>query len=150
MGSFATITDGIIFHNTLASSDYGFLKHGSFAPRPNYFAVWLWNRLMGTTVYDCEKPNTEGAHIYCHSRRGGKEGVVFLVIHNSLTEATTVPLPKQAEQYTLCAETLRSTIMTINGLLLTKPEDSQNLPKQRQQEGNIALAPVSCTFFVLS
>ncbi len=150
LGSFSTITDGIIFHNTLASSDYGFLKHGSFAPRPNYFAVWLWNRLMGTTVYDCENPNTEGAHIYCHSRRDGKEGVVFLVINNSLTEATTVHLPKQAEQYTLCAGTLRSATMSLNGLPLTKPEDLRNLPKQTQQEGNIALAPGSCTFFVLS
>ncbi len=82
----------------LASSDYGFLKHGSFVPRPNYFAVWLWNRLMGTTVYDCENPNTEGAHIYCHSRRDGKESVIFLVINNSLTEATTVHLPKQTQQ----------------------------------------------------
>ena len=34
LGSFATITDGVIFHNTLASSDYGFLKHGTFEPRP--------------------------------------------------------------------------------------------------------------------
>lgn len=40
------ITGGIIFHNTLASSDYGFLKHGTFEPRPNYFAVSLWNKLM--------------------------------------------------------------------------------------------------------
>lgn len=47
LGSYGTITDGIIFHNTLASSDYGFLDHGSFLPRPNYFAVLLWNQLMG-------------------------------------------------------------------------------------------------------
>ena len=41
LGSFCTITNGVIFHNTLASSDYGFLEHGSFTPRPNYFAVLL-------------------------------------------------------------------------------------------------------------
>ncbi len=149
LGSFATITDGVIFHNTLASSDYGFLKHGSFVPRPNYYAVWLWNRLMGTTVYDCGNPDAEGAHIYCHSRRDGKEGVVYLVINNSLTETMTVHIPKLAEQYTLCAETLRSTTMSLNGLPLTKSEDLQNLPKQTQREGNIELAPGSCTFFVL-
>ncbi len=104
--------------NTWASTYLDVLRTlnelGTFAPRSNYFAVWLWNRLMGTAVYDCENPNTEGAHIYCHSRRDGKEGVVFLVINNSLTEATTV-----------------------------------HLPKQTQQEGNIELAPGSCTFFVL-
>ena len=54
LGSFASITDGVIFHNTLASSDYGFLQHGSFEPCPNYYAVLLWNMLMGNTVYACE------------------------------------------------------------------------------------------------
>ena len=55
LGTFSTITDGVIFHNTLASSDYGFLKHGTFDPRPNYFAVLLWNRIMGTTVFDTKE-----------------------------------------------------------------------------------------------
>lgn len=64
-------------------------------------------------------------------------------------ETTTIHLPKQAEQYTLCAQTLRSTTMTINGLPLKEPEDLQNLPKQTQREGNIELAPGTCTFFVL-
>ena len=35
------MTDGVIFHNTLASSDYGWLKHGAFVPRPGYFSVLL-------------------------------------------------------------------------------------------------------------
>ena len=34
LGEFSTVTSGVIFHNTLASSDYGFLKHGTFEPRP--------------------------------------------------------------------------------------------------------------------
>ncbi len=84
LGSFAAITDGVIFHNTLASSDYGFLKHGTFELRPDYFAVWFWNQLMGTTVYDRGNSDTEGVHIYCHSHRDGKKGVVYLVINNSL------------------------------------------------------------------
>lgn len=56
LGAFCTVTKGIIFHNTLASSDYGFLSHGSFDPRPNYFAVLLWHRLMGNTAYDTAEP----------------------------------------------------------------------------------------------
>ena len=100
LAGFAAITDGVIFHNTLASSDYGFLAREVFDPRPNYFAVLLWNRLMGTTVYDTAEPIREGAHVFAHSRKDGKEGVVYLVINNSLTEATTVELPKSAERYT--------------------------------------------------
>ena len=38
LGSFSVVTRGIIFHNTLASSDYGYLKPEVFDPRPNYFA----------------------------------------------------------------------------------------------------------------
>ena len=68
------MTRGIIFHNTLASSDYGYLKPEVFDPRPNYFAVLLWNRLMGTTVYDAAEPIREGAHIDAHSRADGKPG----------------------------------------------------------------------------
>ena len=96
LGTFATLTDGVIFHNTLASSDYGFLKHGTFDPRPNYFAVLLWNRIMGTTVYDTKEEIREGAHVFAHSRRDGKDGVAYCIINNSETEATTVELTKAA------------------------------------------------------
>lgn len=90
LGAFCTVTKGIIFHNTLASSDYGFLSHGSFDPRPNYFAVLLWHRLMGNTAYDTAEPIREGAHVYAHSRADGKPGKAYLVINNSRTDATTV------------------------------------------------------------
>lgn len=79
LGAFATLTDGVIFHNTLASSDYGFLKRQTYEPRPNYWFVLLWNKLMGTTVYDTKEEIREGAHVYAHSRKDGKEGVAYLV-----------------------------------------------------------------------
>jgi len=147
LGSFATISDGIIFHNTLASSDYGFLKHGTFDPRPNYFAVLLWNTLMGTTVYECENPASEGAHVYCHSRRDGKEGFVYLVINNSLTENTTVTLPKSAEVYTLAGKDgIRSSVMTLNGADLNF---TTSLAGVEAPAGTLTLAPTTCTFIVL-
>ena len=114
-GSFASITDGVIFHNTLASSDYGFLRYGAFAPRPNYFTVLLWNQLMGTTVYDCTELCHEDIHVYCHSRKDGKAGCVYLVINNSLTDSLEVEIPVDAEIYTLHADTLRATDMLLNG-----------------------------------
>ena len=152
LGSFAVITDGVIFHNTLASSDYGFLKHGTFDPRPNYFAVLLWNRLMGTTVYDCGNPDTEGAHIYCHSRRDGQDGYTYLIINNSVTEATTVELSQDAEIYQLSGNGhIRSEAMLLNGKVL-KISDSGALPDLvpiRQCGGTLRLAPATCTFIVL-
>lgn len=151
LGSFAYITDGVIFHNTLASSDYGLLQHGSFEPRPNYFALVLWNRLMGTTVYECGNPGVSGAHLYCHSRRDGKEGAAYLLINNSLTDCTEVELPKDAEVYVLDGQTMRASTMRLNGKEL-KLDGDGNLPELtpvKQKAGELVLAPGSCTFIVL-
>lgn len=153
LGGFATITNGVIFHNTLASSDYGFLAREVFDPRPNYFAVLLWNRLMGTTVYDTKEPLREGAHVYAHSRKDGKDGVVYLIINNSLTDTTTVELPKNADRYTLTGAdgNVRSTVMTLNGQPLVLGENN-TLPEMNpvaQDAGTVELAPGTCTFLVM-
>ena len=151
LGEFCTITDGVIFHNTLASSDYGYLKHGSFEPRPNYFAVLLWNRLMGKTCYNVGQKNVEGAHIYCHSRKDGKEGKAYLVINNSRTETTTVELPGEAEVYALTGnDKLRSRTMLLNGKELVLGENDA-LPELAgvKTSGQVEIAPGGCTFFVI-
>ncbi len=153
LGGFSAVTSGVIFHNTLASSDYGFLARQVFDPRPNYFAVLLWNRLMGTTVYDTGEPVREGAHVYAHSRKDGKDGVVYLVINNSLTEATTVELPKDAQRYTLAGQdgNIRATVMTLNGkpLVLGEGNTLPELAPEAQAAGTVTVAPGTCTFFVL-
>ena len=151
LGDFATVTDGVIFHNTLASSDYGYLKHGTFEPRPNYFAVLLWNRLMGETVYDSGEEKRPGAHVYAHSRKDGKEGKAYLVINNSWTEETTVELPAAADAYVLtgCGK-LRSRTMCLNGKELVLGENDA-LPEMNpvRLEGSVTLEPGSCAFFVV-
>lgn len=151
LGDFATVTDGIIFHNTLASSDYGFLEHGTFIPRPNYFAVLLWNTLMGSTVYDCANPNVEGAHVYCHSRKDGKKGFVYLVVNNSLKDKTIVELPSEAMVYALEGrDGMRSSVMTLNGNDLVADEHGElSEIKGVAMSGQIEIAPGSCTFIVI-
>lgn len=151
LGEFCTITDGVIFHNTLASSDYGYLKHGSFEPRPNYFAVLLWNRLMGKTCYNVGEKNVEGAHVYCHSRKDGKDGKAYLVINNSRTETTTVELPGEAEVYALTGNgKIRSRTMLLNGRELVLGENDA-LPELAgvKTSGQVEIAPGGCTFFVI-
>ncbi|MBE6958801.1 MAG: beta-glucuronidase [Ruminococcaceae bacterium] len=150
LGEFCTVTDGVIFHNTLASSDYGYLKHGTFLPRPNYFAVLLWNRLMGKTCYDTGIANAEGAHIYCHSRKDGKDGCVYLVINNSWTETTTVELPGEAQVYALTGKNgIRSRTMCLNGKELVLGEND-TLPELTgvSVSGKLEIAPGCCCFIV--
>ena len=151
IGDFATVTNGVIFHNTLASSDYGWLKHGSFDPRPSYFAVLLWKQLMGDTVYAAGEPLREGAHVFAHSRKDGKDGVVYLVINSSWTETTTVELPKTAEVYALTGNgKMRSRTMLLNGKELVLGENDA-LPEMTgvTMEDTVDVAPGGCTFIVL-
>ena len=152
LGGFSTVTNGVIFHNTLASSDYGYLKHGSFTPRPSYFAVLLWTKLMGDVVYASGEPIREGAHVYAHSRKDGKCGAAYLVINNSWTETTAVELPAEAEVYALTGNGgMRSRTMLLNGNELTLGE-GDSLPKFKPRHvpaGTVEVAPGGCTFILI-
>jgi len=151
LGAFARLTDGVIFHNTLASSDYGFLKRQTYEPRPNYWFVLLWNRIMGTTVYDTKIEICEGAHVYAHSRRDGKDGLAYLVINNSQTKETVFTLQKEASVYRLSCDKLRGTIMQLNGRKLMLKENGE-LPELEPiilGAGKITLAPTEIAFIVL-
>jgi len=153
LGGFAAVTSGVIFHNTLASSDYGYLAHGSFEARPGYFSAYLWNKLMGTTVYDTAEPIREGAHVYAHSRKDGKEGFVYLIVNNSLTDTTTVELPSEAQIYALAGKdgNIHATIMTLNGndLILDENNELPDMSPASVPAGTLELAPTTCTFIVL-
>ena len=151
LGEFSTVTDGVIFHNTLASSDYGYLKHGTFLPRPNYFAVLLWNRLMGKTCYETGEAIREGAHVYAHSRKDGKDGYVYLIINNS-AETTKVELPKEATAYVLTGEYgQRSRVMCLNGnpLALGENDELPALEGVSIGAGKTQLPAGACAFYVI-
>ena len=80
-----------------------------------------------------------------------KPGVVYLVINNSLTNTTFVELPKAALRYTLSAETMRSSVVLLNGKALSVSGicNLPNLVPEEQKAGIVSLVPGSCTFFVL-
>jgi len=106
---------------------------------------------MGTTVYDSGIEVAEGAHVFAHSRKDGKEGVVYLVINNSTTEETTVQLPKDAEAYVLSADGLRSRVMKLNGkdLVLDANDELPELAPVKVAAGETKLAPATMAFYVM-
>ena len=106
---------------------------------------------MGRTVYASGEEIREGAHVYAHSRKDGKDGVVYLIINNS-AEATTVELPKEAVRYTLSGNgRLRSRTMLLNGneLKLGENDELPALDGVQQAAGAVELPPQTCTFLVL-
>ena len=105
---------------------------------------------MGKTCYASGEEIREGAHVYAHSRKDGKDGYVYLIINNS-AETTTVELPKEAEAYVLSGKDgLRSTVMQLNGRDLVLGENDE-LPCLCGEtvSGTVELAPGCCAFYVL-
>jgi hypothetical protein len=142
----------VLFHNTLASSEYGLLDQNTFAPRANYWAALLWHRLMGSTVLDAGVPIGDGLHLYAHCLRGTLGGVALLAINNSRTRSTSITLPIEADRYTLSAEQLESPTIQLNGqdLKLGDNDELPDLAGNRIPIGSAELAPASITFLVMA
>ena len=153
MGTFAKLTNGVIFHNTLASSDYGYLAREVFEPRPNYYAVLLWKRLMGTEVFESGIPIQEGAHIFVHSRKDAKEGKAILIINNSETEDTVLPIEKGALIYRLSGRDgdKRSKEIILNGKVLTLDENNKlpDINGEYLRSSQLVVKPTECVFVLV-
>lgn len=149
LGDFAALTEGIVFHNTLASSDYGWLDREDFRPRPNYFAALLFHRLMGREVYNASLLWREGFRVYCHSRGDGKEGKAFLCINTS-AQTKALELPASGRVFLLQADTLRAPILKLNGvpLALTEEGGIPDLSGKEVPPGEFLLPPQTCAFWL--
>ncbi len=153
LGGFSALTRGIIFHNTLTASDYAFMDRNTHDPRPNYFAVKLWQDLMGTQVYDAAEPVREGAHVYVQSYKGDESKKCYLIINNSETETTTVDVPADGTIYVLAGKdgNKRASVMTLNGrdLVLGANNELPDLSGAPVAAGKVELAPMTCTYLVV-
>jgi hypothetical protein len=150
LGRLAKQGVSVIFHNTLASSEYGLLAPGTFEPRPNYWSALLWRQLMGTTVLDAG-PSREGLHLYAHCMRNSPGGVTLLAINNSHATTSTLQLAKASQRYTLSADTLQSSQIKLNGRVL-KLEANDSLPSMEgivARAGAVRLPPATITFLTL-
>ncbi len=147
MGRLAKRGVKAIFHNTLASSEYGLIDQTDFRPRPNYWAALLWRRLMGTVVLDAGSPR-EGLHLYAQCLRGHQGGVALLAINNSRTDRSEITLPTASMRYTLSAPTLQSASVMLNGqpLKLDPNDDLPEINGRAAAAGPMHFAPATITF----
>jgi heparanase len=138
-------------HNTLASSDYGLLDENTYAPRPNYWAVLLWRRLMGPVVLDAG-PSQPELHVYAHCLQGHPGGVALLAINTSRDRTESLALPLPADRYTLTARKLEDACVQLNGhpLKLGAADALPTLEGQRIPAGQEKLAPASITFLAIA
>jgi len=89
--------------------------------------------------------------IYCHSKKDGKDGYVYLAINNSWTETTTVSFGGNADAYVLSGKSgMRSRTMCLNGRELVLGENDE-LPELADNcvSEKLELAPGECAFIVV-
>ena len=166
----AAAPGGVLFHNTLASSDYGLLDEGDLSPRPNWWLLWLWRKLVGNGAYDSDglvasdEAAGAGAHIYGFARAGHVPGATLVVINNSQADELCLELSASGDCYTLSSAEapvsgvvptarLRSRDVLLNGRPLRLGPDDE-LPRVadyavRQSRGRVAFRPATVSFLVL-
>jgi heparanase len=146
LGRFAKSDVDIVFHNTLAASDYALIDDVSWQPRPNYWAALLWRRFMGEVVLDAG-PNRGDVHVYAHCLRGRPGGVAIVALNLSRSLPGRLDMPLSARRYTLEAP-LTSTTVRLNGrlLALTAGDELPPLAGLPTPAGALKLAPASITF----
>lgn len=151
LGSLARHGVKVVFHNTLASSDYGLLDQDTFLPRPNYWAALLWRRLMGRIVLDAG-PSRPGFYLYAQCLRGHPGGVALLAVNADRTRTEAIDLPLAAERYTLAAPELEGHRVDLNGhpLLLGNDDKLPSLEGRRIPAGRVELVPASVTFLAIA
>jgi heparanase len=132
----------VVFHNTLASSEYGLIDQRTLMPRPNYWGALLWRNLMGPAVLDpgASRPDLS-LFAQCLPNRPG--GVTLLAINTNRTQTLSINVPKAAERYTLTAQKLEDSRVWLNGhrLKLRANDEVPSLQGVRIARGRVDLAP---------
>ncbi len=151
LGRLAKQGVAVLFHNTLASSEYGLIEASTFKPRPNYWAALLWRRIMGRSVLDAGA-SREGLHIYAHCLRGEPGGVALLAINNSRSTTTTLAVPSASDRFTLSADQLQSGDVKLNGTVLTLGSNDALPPilGSKERAGTVSFVPATITFLAIT
>lgn len=135
----------VVMHNTLARSEYALLDHDTHNPRPNYWAALLWNKLMGTEVYNALSVES-GVDVFVHNLKGKKKGKTVLIV-NTNDKVSSMIIPSSAKQFTLTAEELLTKKVKLNGEELRLNNDELPTISGRSiKKGNIELPAHSIMF----
>ncbi|MBV6403451.1 MAG: hypothetical protein GFGODING_00189 [Flavobacteriales bacterium] len=136
-------------HNTLAASEYSLIDQDTHLPKPNYWAAFLWAKLMGTEVYDAGE-GAPGLYLFAHDTKGRKGSITVLVI-NTNNAATGIRIPSAAELYTMTSPELQGTTVLLNGqeLQLDANDALPAIHGRPVSAGEVSLPPRSISFITL-
>lgn len=140
----------VVMHNTLARSEYGMIEENTHNPRPNYWAAFLWNKLMGTQVFEHGSLEA-GVDIFVHNLKNKSKGKTVLILNTNKT-ATTINIPSDAKQYLLTADELLTKKVSLNGqvLQLTASDELPTIKGVNVKKGSIELPALSIIFLTFN
>lgn len=151
LGRLSTGDGDVVFHNTLAASDYALIDEDGLEPRPSYWAAVLWARLMGSQVLAADDTSSvENLSLYARCRAGDETGVAYAVINASTDQTRTVATRSgTAEVYLLTSDDLDDMAIALNGVGLVANDDG-TLPDlgAERVDGPIEVPPASVAFVV--
>ncbi len=137
----------VFAHNTLAASDYALLDEHSFAPRPNFWAAWLWRNLMGTTVLD---PGTgvvdPNIYAHCHRSIPGAVTVLAINIHQSTARKLSLGAGGNIFTLTMAKEGPQSAALNGTTMSLGADDGFPALDGEPIAAGEVSLPPASVSF----
>lgn len=113
----------VVMHNTLARSEYALLEGDTHDPRPNYWAALLWNRLMGTRVFDAGIAS-DGVDLFAHSLKNSSKGIAVLIVNTNDSDYS-ICIPSPAELFMLTADELQTKKVKLNGKVLELTENGE-------------------------
>ncbi|MEJ6010106.1 hypothetical protein [Novosphingobium aquae] len=147
LGRLAKQDVSIVFHNTLAASDYALIDDRTWLPRPNYWAALLWRRTMGTKVLDAGT-NQGTLHVYAHCQRGVSGGVTVVAINLDQGVPAALELGGPVRRFTLTAAGDANEAAALNGrrLALVGGKALPRLVPVMERRGLINLPPASISF----
>ncbi len=151
LGRLAQGDGDVVFHNTLAASDYALIDEDGLVPRPSYWAGVLWAGLVGPQVLAVETSADLAdltTYAYCSRAEGG--GTTYVVVNASTTEGRTVATgTSPVMTYQLTADSLDSSTVMLNGEVLAAADDG-TLPDLdgAEVDGAVTIPPASVTFIV--
>ncbi len=157
LGRMARIGIQCVFRQTLVGSDYGLLDPETFDPRPDYYASFLWKRLMGGGVVRLPPSPLKKLLWYCHTTEGKKKSVTYLIINLDKNPVSIATDGSIRSQYVLkSAGPLTSHYLLLNDILVepdvvTKWRKRRTKEKYRTQEVSapVVIPPSGCAFLVV-
>ena len=139
----------VVMHNTLCASEYALLEQDTHEPRPNYWAALLWNKFMGTQVYDVAS-TVEGLDIFAHNLKNSSKGYAVLLVNPNET-GKAIQIPSKAEQYLVTADEIVTKTVKLNGEVLELISD-ETLPEikgEKIKAGEMTIPPHSFVFLTI-